>query len=495
MLSDNPLLALLRLGVIMALVLGLACAVLVCSTAVELMVAALGLSCLAAVSVPIFASRDYSLFEPATFVVLLVLFGTPLKLLYIIAVQHENFYVSQRLLNWESPEIFLRPLIIIAVGWVFFTVGYMIRLPSRKLDFIYLPQIKSWNQSRLGGILVTVLALATVFLLVFMVQVGISFSNLDTLSAKRFAEGDGGSAGRIHSSSYYMYRGAALSKFVVYFSLAWMLCRRDRPFSWTGILFAISTLQTIFLCFVISNRAGIVLLMIDCLVLAYYLNGQIKLRSVVIGVCLVFSLLIPVLISRAKSHTSLGQVLEKTLAGRDMLDVAKTCHIINAVPEKMDYRYGEMLYGWMAAPIPRSAWPNKPMWAERGVFINTHVFGDRGGISGVPPGLVAELYWNFGIVGTWIGLFLFGVLLKQLFNAFRPHTQNPTSLLIYILIVTRFCMFSFGNDFGTGIVKTVLDLLPVLLVVAIIGVVRNATIADVEEEPEIESNLVDLANS
>jgi oligosaccharide repeat unit polymerase len=493
--SDNPLLALLKTGVITALLLGLACAVMVCSTANELMVAALGLGCLATVSVPLFFSRDYSLFEPATFVVMLVLFGTPLKLLYIIAVQHENFYVSQRLLNWESPDVFLKPLVIIAVGWLFFTFGYMLRLPSRSVQFIYLPQVKSWNQGRLGAILLTLLALSSVFLLVFMVQVGVNFSNLDNLSAKRFAEGDGGSAGRIHSSAYYMYRGAALSKFVVYFSLAWMLCRRDRPFSWTGILFAISTMQTILLSFVISNRAGIVLLMIDCLVLAFYLKGQIRLRSVVIGVCLVFSLLIPVLISRSKSSTNLGQVLEKTLAGRDMLDVAKTCHIINAIPEKMEYRYGEMLYGWMAAPIPRSAWPNKPMWAERGVFINTHVFGDRGGISGVPPGLLAELYWNFGIGGTWIGLFLFGVLLKQLFNAFRPHTQNPTSLLIYILIATRFCMFSFGNDFGTGIVKTVLDLVPVLMVIAIIGVMRKETNEDIDDELEIPQNSIELANA
>jgi len=132
---------------------------------------------------------------------------------------------------------------------------------------------------------------------------------------------------------------------------------------------------------------------------------------------------------RASSEGTMATLLKKTMAGRDMLDITKTCHIINGVPDKMDYIYGETLWGWLAAPVPRSIWDTKPMWAEKGPFINQHIFADKHGISGVPPGFVAELYWNFGIAGLCI----------------------------------------FGNDLGTGIVKASLDLIPAVIILVFIS--------------------------
>jgi hypothetical protein len=172
---------------------------------------------------------------------------------------------------------------------------------------------------------------------------------------------------------------------------------------------------------------------------------------------------------RDRGQLGLMSLIEKTAGGRDMLDITKTCHIINSVPSKMDYRYGEMLYGWLAAPIPESAWPNKPMWAERGVYINQHIFGEKYGLSGVPPGLIAELYWSFGVAGTWIGMFLFGLLLRQLYKSFLPNADNPSSILIYTIISTHFILFALGNDLGTGIAKTALDLIPIMAILLLVG--------------------------
>ena len=109
------------------------------------------------------------------------------------------------------------------------------------------------------------------------------------------------------------------------------------------------------------------------------------------------------------------------------------------------------------------------MWAEKGPFINQKIFADRGGISGVPPGLIAEFYWNFGFLGVCGGLFFTGLLLRHLFLMFVQYSDRPGSVLIYTLMVTRFGMFSFGNDFGTGIIKTALDLLPVMAILWLVG--------------------------
>ena len=73
----------------------------------DTMVGILGTLCLLIVSLPLFLRKDYSLFEPLTFIILLVLFGTPMKLLYVIAYRAQDIYVAKRLLNWELPEALL----------------------------------------------------------------------------------------------------------------------------------------------------------------------------------------------------------------------------------------------------------------------------------------------------------------------------------------------------------------------------------------------------
>ena len=439
----------------------------------EVLVGLVGTLCLLIVSIPLFLRQNYSLFEPLTFVILLVLFGTPLKLLYVIAYRFEDAYVAKRLLNWDLPEAFLPALMVVLVGWVFFVIGYSLRLPKTGLELVYLPASREWNQKRLTVVLAITAVISIAFLAAFIVSAGVGFGSLKELSSKRFSEEAGSAATRMHQVKYYFYRGAAICKFIVYFALVHSL-RRNRMFSsWMGWLFLFSLLQTMFLSFVLNNRAGVLLVLIDCMVIYYYVRQTIHYKTVIWAFVVASLLLMPMLAGRmadrAASEGTLSTLLQKTMAGRDMLDITKTCHIINGVPDKMDYIYGETLWGWMAAPVPRSIWDTKPMWAEKGPFINQHIFADKHGISGVPPGFVAELYWNFGIGGLCIGLFTFGVFLRQLFVCFMAHVDKPNAIIIYTLLVTRFGMFTFGNDLGTGIVKASLDLMPAVIILVFIS--------------------------
>jgi hypothetical protein len=186
-------------------------------------------------------------------------------------------------------------------------------------------------------------------------------------------------------------------------------------------------------------------------------------------------LMIPMLAARVKSvgkdETGVQKIVQKTICGRNMLDVAKFCHVSNGVPKKMEYRNGEMLYAWLAAPIPFSYWPDKPKWANQGLTLNQKIFDYRGSVSGCPPGLMGELYWNFGLTGTLFGLFFAGLVYRQIYASFYPHRFNPTSILIYTMIFSRFFLFSIANDLGTGIVKAGLDLVPVYATLLFIGMV------------------------
>jgi oligosaccharide repeat unit polymerase len=425
-------------------------------------------------SIPVFFRRDYSLFEPMTFVIMVFMFGAPFKVCYVLA-NSDAMYVVERLLNYESTTALLYGLGIVLLSLISLVAGYMMRLGVGKLSVLYLPQIKRWNSVRLQVVLILLLLVSLASLVGFFALAGVRFTSFDDFSAKRFSEEEGSGAARVFELKYYLYRIAAFSKFVAYLGLAWLYTSRRKWLSLTGLFVLWSILQTMFLATAMSNRAGVVLLLIDCMVLTYFLKKQIRLSSILIGFGVCLALLIPMLASRDKSDHTIFDIVEKSMLGRDMMDVTKTCHIINAVPNKMEYRNGEMLYGWACSIIPKSIWPDRPLWVERGPMIHQQVYGLKGGIAGCPPGLIAELYWNFGVVGTLIGMFLVGMIFRAIFVAFRPVAENPTSVLLYTILVTRFVMFSLGNDWGTGIVKAGLDLVPLLLILAVVGVWQRPT--------------------
>lgn len=442
----------------------------------EFMVALLGFFCVAIVSVPLFVLRDYDLFEPMTLVILLVIFGTPFKILFALAYRHEDPHVASHVLFNQEPEVFLYGLMITVVGLILLVIGYLLRLPGVNLSAVYLPWIEKWNGRRLQFALIILGSISFVCFVGFVAVAGVNFGSLSDMSEKRFGDSRASGGERMLSAKYFLYRGAALSKFAVYLCLIW-ICRTGRiRISWLAIFTCLFLMQTVMLAFVMNSRANVILIMVDCLIIYYLMLKTIDLKIVFGFAAVAVLLVIPMLAARGNSQdeSPVNEVVKKTLTGRNMLDIAKTCHIMNGVPDKMHHRNGEMLYAWMCAPIPKSYWPDKPMWANKGVYLNQHIFEYDGDLSGCPPGLIGELYWDFGKWGVWIGLFIFGILLRQLYLGFRRHSTNMSSILIYTLIISRFVMFSLGNDFGTGIVKAALDLVPVFFLVHFFGMRRVA---------------------
>ena len=154
-----------------------------------------------------------------------------------------------------------------------------------------------------------------------------------------------------------------------------------------------------------------------------------------------------------------GILIKGILGRRYLLDIFKTAHIIKAIPEKLDYEYGSTMTAWVAAPIPRSTWSEKPIIAN-GAIIGVEVFGNR--ISGVPPGLFGEFYWNFGIIGIVLGGFLFGRMLKWFYVSFRSKS-NPNCVLIYSTSVMFFAFYIVNVNVNQFIVRSVTTLIPVII--------------------------------
>ena len=429
----------------------------------EVMLLIFGAIALAVTAWPMFLRKDYNLFEPLTFVAGLVLTGVTAKLLYIVAIGQDRAYIIRRLLLYDEPSVLLYGTIVTVCGLGALAAGYNLRLPRIVSPSLFVPTMNNWSLGRMYLVVGLLFIFSGLCFAGFIATAGVSASSLEGLSAKRFSEEAGSGAARINSTKYYLYRGAALSKFVFYLALAWTLYHRKPWLNVMTFAAVIALIQTVALSFVMSSRASVVLILLDASIIYYLFRGRIEIQRIVLAGIVSIGLLIVMAASRSSSDQTMGELIEKTFAGRDMLDVSKSAHIINAVPSRIDYRYGETLYGWLVAPIPRSMWENKPMWAERGTFLMREVFGDKGGLTGMPPGMLAEFYWNFGWAGVLIGMFVMGVLFRQLFVTFDSLPRSPTSVLIYTMILTRLTIFSLGTDFGTGFLKAGLDVVPLVL--------------------------------
>jgi oligosaccharide repeat unit polymerase len=145
--------------------------------------------------------------------------------------------------------------------------------------------------------------------------------------------------------------------------------------------------------------------------------------------------------------------LEKTFNGGDLgyQKVQRAAYTL--YPDPNPYLMGQSFYRVLLMPIPRTFMPNKPLNTSR-VFcgaINPALY-QTGGT--VPPGIVGDLYINFGYIGIfgmlaygmvfgreryyyfWQWLMLGGVL-SWLFHLVRGEFVNSLITFVVFLMVTK----------------------------------------------------------
>jgi hypothetical protein len=105
--------------------------------------------------------------------------------------------------------------------------------------------------------------------------------------------------------------------------------------------------------------------------------------------------------------------------------------------EKDGYQMGATMEYASYAFIPRVLWPEKPS-VSRGDWFNKYVGAAPGTSLGITA--IGELYWNFGLPGVVIGMFVlgcgFGILWRM---AGTDPLARPLHMLLYV-IVTINCM-------------------------------------------------------
>jgi oligosaccharide repeat unit polymerase len=136
--------------------------------------------------------------------------------------------------------------------------------------------------------------------------------------------------------------------------------------------------------------------------------------------------------------------------------------VVDAFPSRSNFLYGASFTFLLVQPIPRAIWPGKPAPPIRRIIAAA--FQDpEVARAGIFYPNVGEYYANFGLPGAIVGMFLFGVLARAIYEYLLRYPDNPWVIVFFSMSLPYLVQIVSRGYFVQIVVETVFILLPVVL--------------------------------
>jgi oligosaccharide repeat unit polymerase len=147
------------------------------------------------------------------------------------------------------------------------------------------------------------------------------------------------------------------------------------------------------------------------------------------------------------------QSVVANIVGRNGIEHSKTIYIVASVPERIDFQFGKSFLEAIAILIPRALFPEK-LTVNIDTKIGREIFGSNSyGSGSVPPGLIAEMYLNFHVIGIFFGVIFLGKLTGSLDRRFDNRNGGVLFELFYLLLFFSFGAGVLGSGFSSYITQ------------------------------------------
>jgi oligosaccharide repeat unit polymerase len=316
------------------------------------------------------------------------------------------------------------------------------------------------------------------FVIVGAVIAGYFYAKDVGLSAA-LAEGGSISAKRVHEDTLGVApRGSALTHWrVLGTSLPHALIIVYLTLIWTGqipkkyidlVLIGAMLVLAAFIPFIASTRTPIFEILLILIMLRHYIVRPISFWKMS-GFALIGLFAVGLLgqmrqnpdTQREQGLARYFGVFEEVVAASYFMDIGKSAIVIRNVPAAVDYIHGSSLVSVFVAVIPRQIWPEKPI-VRIGYFVGQEVIGLHN-TTGIPPGLMAELYLNFGYWFVPVPMFLLGMLMRRLYAPVSRHEITPASVIRYVLAIDIIGIALLPTDLTYALVVTLTYGIPAAL--------------------------------
>lgn len=116
----------------------------------------------------------------------------------------------------------------------------------------------------------------------------------------------------------------------------------------------------------------------------------------------------------------------------DLIQLQALTFLVDRMPQDLPFQYGKTYLSLVTMPIPRGLWPEKPI-AATGTFTVAFWPDLLNAGTSLPPGLIGELYMNFGAPGCFVGMAVLGYSIRRL-------SRNALGCARHPLQITRYCV-------------------------------------------------------
>lgn len=127
------------------------------------------------------------------------------------------------------------------------------------------------------------------------------------------------------------------------------------------------------------------------------------------------------------------------------------------------YQMGKTLVPIFTIPIPRILWDNKPILSTGYTFATQFLGWDPKYKSEAAITQMGEFYWNFGIVGIIVGMFLLGILYRSFYlYLIVKHRDSLSALFLYTFCLL--CLLNIEGNIAVVIGKLINTLITTILI-------------------------------
>lgn len=433
----------------------------------------LGAVALAIMMVPILRTRQIDWFSPWNWMFYAVFLGVFLRSIYITFDIPDAFTIQSGFLLGKSKEFLLWPMVLVLLGLCCMTLGYLAGPSvSRKISYKVF-QSDDWAENRFWVVVFILQLLSFIGLYLYIKNTAGQIS-MENISSHRGISAD---LNEYNSYSYLRWL-ISLSDIVSCLLVARIISERRFHFKKIVAFMAllISTATSFFFSFFSQTRSGLAVWFLNIVVIIYYLrNKKLPLfRTITLFIFVLVSARYMIGLRAGSgfdkfslSNFNMIRLFEPLILSINGIDVSKTAHIMAAIPEYLDYQYGATLLRIVYLWIPRQIWPAKPVNVD--TTVGMAVYGaETYGAGAVPPGLIAEMYWNFWIPGIIVGCFSAGYLLKIIYTQFKRYDTNRNVVILYTTCFMGMGAGFMGSGFASELMGFLMTFLPSIIVLHII---------------------------
>jgi hypothetical protein len=323
-----------------------------------------------------------------------------------------------------------------------------------------------WQPRRLYPVLGVVGLVALVAYTAFQLKLGVPIYEVTRLREARAVISEG-------PNETWMQRGIELGFLPGLFLIAHTL---RRPWRWQSLVLPAAALSIMaILVFRISLRGSAALALVFSTIVVHCMWRRLRIVTFIALYLVGIAFANIALEWRRIGGTDAELTLESLLVSpvqtlsrheEERGRLAAATVVMSYFPEQHDFLYGESYLAFLVAPIPRALYPEKRQfteWADNRIPFR---------IAGIlaPAALQTVLYANFSWIGILVGMFLYGMFHRGLYDWFQRHPRDPNVVLLYGAIMLFF------SPTLLGISASLQWILPIYLLIRVVGTRSGASI-------------------